>query len=200
MNGDKKKEEYTLMPLQDFKAILCLDDRDDKISTFCLVSATHTIEQYCKRRLLKKKHFEHIEYTGDLLLPLAEYPVQEIIAVFLKIGNSGTGKILEPELYEIIPDCGTDIDLPFNISLSPALRRYRRLSAIKAVYIAGYEHGKVPPDLASACMELAAWNMNRYKGRRIGMTGNTQKDGLHIEMSMPENVKHLLEPYMRKTI
>ena len=200
MNNDKKKEEYTLMPIQDFKAILCLDDRDDKISTFCLVSATHTIEQYCKRRLLKKKHFELIEFTGDLLLSLAEYPVQEIIAVYLKTGISGAGKILETELYEVFPDCGTDIDLPFNLTLSPALRRYRRLSAIKAVYIAGYEYGKVPPDLATACMELAAWNMNRYKGRRIGMSGNIQKDGLHHEISMPENVKHLIEPYRRKII
>ena len=63
--------------------------------------------------------------------------------------------------------------------------------------------GCVPADLASACLELASWNMNRYRGRRIGMTGNvrgTGKEGEHFEMSMPENVKDLLEPYRRKTI
>ncbi|MCL2411634.1 MAG: hypothetical protein FWC97_08330, partial [Treponema sp.] len=36
----------------------------------------------------------------------------------------------------------------------------------------GYKAGDVPADLASACLELAAWNMNRYRGRRIGVTGN----------------------------
>ena len=77
------------------------------------------------------------------------------------------------------------------------------LYAITAVYWAGYAKSNVPPDLASACLELAAWNMNRYKGRRIGMTGNVRgggKDGEHFELSMPENVRSLLEPYRRKTI
>jgi hypothetical protein len=32
-------------------------------------------------------------------------------------------------------------------------------------YVAGYRPGKAPADLASACLELAAWNMSRYKGR-----------------------------------
>ena len=59
------------------------------------------------------------------------------------------------------------------------------------------------PDLASLCLELAAWNMSRYKGRRIGITGNVRgsgKDGEHLEASMPENVRLLLEPYQRRVI
>jgi hypothetical protein len=74
---------------------------------------------------------------------------------------------------------------------------------VKVVYWAGYKSGDVPADLAAACMELATWNMNRFRGRRIGMTGSVRgsgKDGEHFEMSMPENVKALLEPYRRKTI
>jgi hypothetical protein len=72
-----------------------------------------------------------------------------------------------------------------------------------------YSPGKAPADLASACLELAAWNMTRYRGPPsrqrvlIGMTGNvrgTGKDGEHIEPSMPENVQGLLEPYWRRTI
>ena len=77
------------------------------------------------------------------------------------------------------------------------------LEEFKAVYWAGYPLAKVPPDLGSACLELAAWNMNRYRGRRIGMTGAVRggvKDGEHFEPSMPENVKVLLEPYRRKLI
>jgi hypothetical protein len=115
----------------------------------------------------------------------------------------GTGEIVEPDFYSVIPDCGTFEDLPFNLSFSRALQRYRGLYAFKTVYWAGYASGNVPPDLASACLELASWNMNRYRGRRIGMTGNIRgagKEGEHFEISMPENVRSLLEPYKRKTI
>jgi hypothetical protein len=93
--------------------------------------------------------------------------------------------------------------MPYSLSLSPALNRGRGLAGVKAVYRAGYGCGEVPADLASACLELAAWNMSRYRGRRIGMTGNVRgsgKEGEHFEMSMPENVKQLLEPYKRRTI
>ena len=105
---------YTLIPLEDFKAVLGIDDREDglyfasmrntsheflqgknsktlyqppSLAAFCLVMATHTIEQYCKRRLLRKKHFEQIEYIGDLLLPLREYPVISMSNEKLEMSN-----------------------------------------------------------------------------------------------------------------
>jgi hypothetical protein len=188
---------YTLIPLEDFKTVIGFDDREDKLVRFCLVTSTLSIEQYCKRRLIRKKHFERIEFNGDLLLPLKEYPVTKILATYVN------GEILEPEFISVIPDCGLDVDIPFSISVSPALLGYRGLSAIKAVYWAGYPNGKIPADLATACLELATWNLNRYRGRRIGMTGNIRgagKEGEHFEISMPENVRNLLEPYRRKTI
>ena len=216
---------YSLIPLEDFKAVLGVDDREDKISRFCLLTATYSIEQYCKRRLLRKKHFERIEFTGDLSLPLREYPVTEVLAVYALPGVDGSGEIVEPELYGVVPDCGADYDLPFSLSFSPALERYfayhrrRGFAAVRAVYWAGYQQMRnvelgmrnrknsrfpvVPADLASACLELAVWNMSRYKGRRIGMTGNVRghgKDGEHFEICMPENVRQLLEPYKRKVI
>jgi len=194
---------YTLIPLEHFKAVTGIDDRDDKIARFCLVTSSLTIEQYCKRKLIRKKYFETLQYTGDLLLPFREYPVSKVLAVYALSGMGGSGEIVEPEFYRVIPDCGMDYDIPFVIELSPAIRRYRGLSAVKVVYWAGYGKGAVPADLASACLELAAWNMNRYRGRRIGMTGNVRgagKDGEHFEITMPENVKNLLEPYKRKTI
>jgi hypothetical protein len=195
----QEKQLYTLIPLDDFKAVLGIDDREDKLARFCLVTGTFTIEQYCKRRFLRKKHFETMEFTGDLLLPLREYPVSKMLAAFLM----SNGEVIEPEFYRVIPDCGTDIDLPFVIEFSPALKSYGKLSAVKVVYWAGYAFGKVPPDLASACLELAAWNMSRYRGRRVGMTGNIRgagKEGEHFEMSVPENVRSLLEPYKRRVI
>jgi hypothetical protein len=199
---------HTLIPLADFKALLGVDDREEKTATFCLITATFTIEQYCKRRLFLKRHFERIAYTGDLLLPLREYPVREILAVYELGGFGGTGELLEPEFYRVIPDLegktgeGPE-DIVYSLSLSSALLRDRGFSAVKAVYRAGYACGEAPPDLASACLELAAWNMARYRGRRIGVTGNVRgngKDGEHLEPAMPENVRLLLEPYMRRVI
>jgi len=182
---------------------LGIDDREEKIARFCLTTATYTIEQFCKRRFLRKKHFERIEYIVDLFLPLREYPVTNILAAYAITSMGGNGEIVEPDFYSVIPECGTFEDIPFNLSLSRAFQRYMGLYAITVVYWAGYAKNNVPPDLASACLELAAWNMNRYKGRRFGMTGNVRgggKDGEHFELSMPENVRSLLEPYRRKTI
>jgi dsRNA-specific ribonuclease len=71
-NGAQDTPLHTLIPLEDFKAILGVDDREDTLSRYCLITATYTIEQYCKRRLFLKKHFERIEFHGDLLLPLRE--------------------------------------------------------------------------------------------------------------------------------
>ena len=126
-----------------------------------------------------------------------------MLAVHSLFSNGGNAEIVEPDFYSVIPDCGTDIDLPYHLELSPALLRYRGLSAVKVVYWAGYPNGKIPADLAAACLELASWNLNRYRGRRVGMTGNIRgagKEGEHFEMSMPENVRLLLEPYKRKCI
>jgi hypothetical protein len=38
------------------------------LAAFCLIAATFTIEQYCKRRLFLKKYFERIEVSGDSAL------------------------------------------------------------------------------------------------------------------------------------
>ena len=196
----QRKSLYSLIPLEDFKAVLGIDDRDDKIARFCLVASTFSIEQYCKKRLLRKNHLERIEYTGELVLPLREYPVIQIRSEKLEMSN---GVFLDPRFYRVIPDCGTDIDIPFLIELSPEIRKWRDLKYIKAAYRAGYIQSKAPPDLASTCFELAAWNMNRYRGRRIGMTGSVRgqgRDGEHFEMSMPLQVRQLLESYRRKTV
>jgi hypothetical protein len=193
----EKKPLHTLIPLENFKALSGIDDREDKLSRFCLVTSTLTIEQFCKRKLLQKKHFETLDFNGDLFLPLREYPISKILSVYV------SGEILEPDFYNIVPGCGTNEDIPFYLSLSPALKRYRGLKTIKIVYWTGYQSGKVPADLAAACLELTSWNMSRYKGRRVGMTGNIRgsgKEGEHFEMSLPENVKTLLEPYRRRTI
>jgi hypothetical protein len=198
---------HSLIPLTDFKAVLGLDDREDAMSRYCLIPATYTIEQYCLRRLFLKKHFERIETNGDLLLPLREYPVQEVLAVYALGGFGEAGELLEPEFYRVISKLEADTgegpeDWVFLVA-APCPEPWAGLPTVKAVYRAGYGCGEVPPDLASACLELAAWNMSRYRGRRVGITGNVRgagKDGEHLEASMPENVRLLLEPYTRRVI
>ena len=189
----KEKPLYTLIALEDFKAVLGLDDRDYKISRFCLVTATHTIEQYCKRRLLWKQHFEYIDFYGDLVLPFKEYPVFNVSALYALFPLKPS-EFIETELYQVIPYCGTDIDVPFSLHFTPAIRKYGFISSVKTVYTACYKAGRAPADLAAACMELASWNFSRYKGRRVGMTGNVRgsgRHGEHFEMAMPENVRLL---------
>jgi hypothetical protein len=122
---------------------LGIDDREDKLARFCLVTGTFTIEQYCKRWLLGKKHFEQIDYAGDLVLPLREYPVIKILTVYAMSGMGKTREIVAPELYSLVPDYGADEDLPFCLSLSPALKQYRGLTAIKTIHQAGYSFGNV---------------------------------------------------------
>jgi hypothetical protein len=201
MKEQKKADKlYSLIPLEDFKALMGVDDREDKTARFCLVTSTLTIEQYCKRKFLRKKKTESVDCSWSLEILLSEYPVSEILAVYGI--NTQQERFIEPYFYRPMIGCDFNKDLPFSLLLSHSLKPYR-FAAVKVIYWVGYPVGKVPADLASACMELAAWNMNRYRGRRIGMTGNvrsTGRDGEHFEMSMPENVRSLLEPYKRKTI
>jgi hypothetical protein len=197
---------HSLIPLEDFKAILGLDDREDVLSRYCLTTATYTIEQYCRRRLLRKKRFEALPFYGDYIFPLRDYPVREILAVYSMSNEQeamSNGELIEPEFYRVVPEGGDSEDIPRCLSVSPALPLIRGVLGLNVHYWTGYSSRKVPPDLASACLELTAWNMSRYRGRRIGMTGNVRgngKDGEHLEQSMPENVRQLLEPYRRRTI
>jgi len=201
---------HSLITLEEFKAIMGIDARDDKTALFCLVTSSLSIEQYCKRKFLRKQYFETIPIENNLVIPFREYPVVEILAVYSLnklqfVKNKSevpSGEILEPEFYR--PMLGNDYneEMMFELLLSPSLKPYN-LVAVKVIYWAGYEHGAVPEDLSAACLELASWNFNRYKGKRIGMTGNIKGAGVqgeHFELSMPENVKALIEPYRRKTI
>jgi uncharacterized phiE125 gp8 family phage protein len=194
---------HSLIPLEDFKAILGIDDREDALSRYCLVTATFAIEQYCLRRFLLKQYHELIESYGDMYVPLREYPVRKVLAVYA-YGSTAEPELIEPGCYSLCPEIEERLDIPYTLRLAPTVgRRFPGVSAFKAVYRAGYMPGTIPADLASACLELAAWHMSRYRGKRIGMTGNIRgsgKDGEHLEASMPENVRGLLEPYRRRII
>jgi hypothetical protein len=198
-----KNDLHTLIPIEEFKALMGVDDRDDKTARFCLVTATLTIEEYCKRKFLRKQYFETIPIINDyFVLPLREYPVREILLVSKKNFGMKNEGIIEPEFYRPMIGNGYNEEIIFELLLSPSLKPYQ-LKAIKVNFIAGYSLGEIPSNLSAACLELASWNFNRYKGKRIGMSGNIMGAGVqgeHFEMSIPENVRCLIEPYKRKTI
>jgi hypothetical protein len=209
--GGAQTALHSLIPFGDFKAILDVDDREHTLSRYCLITATYTIEQYCQRRLLRRKNTDYLTFTGEYIFGLREYPVQKVLTIHAATAGMveggealfGPESLVDPKHYYCLPDEGTQEDLPFSLVLRPPFRLAREEQAIKVRYLAGYVLGNVPPDLASACLELAAWNMSRYRGRRISITGNVRgnsKDGEHLEASMPENVRQLLEPYRRRTI
>jgi hypothetical protein len=201
---------HSFISLGDFKAVLGIDDREDSLSRYCLITAAYTIEQYCKRRLLRRKHTDYLTFTGEYIFTLREYPVCKVLTLHAAITGTvqreplfSPENLVDPKHYYCLPDEGIHEDIPFSLVLRPPYRLAREEMGIKVRYVAGYSPGKVPPDLASACLELAAWNMSRYRGRRIGMTGAVRgsgKDGEHLETSMPENVRGLLEPYKRRVI
>jgi len=202
-NGKKMRSLYSLIPLEDFKAVLNVDDRDDKLSCYCLTTATYSIEEFCHRRLTEKKYFEDLAFWGDRALPLSHYPVRKILAVY-RMGNrewgAGNWEMLDPELYRLVPECRAELDIPCCLILAKGVRLLQGEFSLRVVYRAGFSCGKAPVDLASACLELAAWNMARYKGRKIGITGNGRGQGERLEIAMPENVRGLLEPYRLKLL
>jgi hypothetical protein len=170
-------------PLEDFKALLSLDDRENALSRYCLVMATYTMEQYYERRFVCGKRFEFFPSYGDYLFPLRDYPVRKLLTV-CRTHALQEAVVVDPALYHTIPDCGN-----LNLSLS-AFRFHLRCvlsgncRVSKCVTGRGYVPGSAPPDLASACLELAAWNMGRCWGRRIGLTGAVRgkgADGEHLE-------------------
>ena len=69
------KKLYSLLTLEDFKLLMGLDDREDKMSKFCLIAATFTIEQYCRRQLCIKKIQQVFREWVDYTIYLREYPV-----------------------------------------------------------------------------------------------------------------------------
>jgi hypothetical protein len=73
---------HSLISLEDFKAILGIDDREDTLSRFCLITATYTIEQYCKRRLLCRKNTDYLTFAGEYVFSLREYPVRKVLTVY----------------------------------------------------------------------------------------------------------------------
>jgi hypothetical protein len=141
-----------------------------------------TIEQYCKRRFLWRKNTDYFSFTGEYLFSLREYPVWNVLTVHA--ATAGTVQQGEPlfspenlvdlKHYYCLPDEGIREDIPFSLVLRPPMRLTREEMGVKVRYVAGYAPGKAPPDLAAACLELAAWNMARYRGQRIGMTGNVR--------------------------
>jgi hypothetical protein len=157
-NGTPDSPLHTLIPLADFKAILGIDDREDALSRYCLITATFTIEQYCKRRFYRKKHTDYLTFAGEHIFTLREYPVRKVLAVHTATAGAalcgearfGPENLVDPKHYYCLPDEGIREDIPFSLVLRPPFRLDREERGIKVRYLAGYAPGKAPPDLLRA--------------------------------------------------
>jgi hypothetical protein len=97
------------------------------LAAFCLITATYTIEKYCKRRLLRKKQTDYLTFTGEHIFTLREYPVRKVLTVYAATtGTVQRGEplfipenIVDPKHYYCLPDEGTGEDLPFLLVLRP---------------------------------------------------------------------------------
>jgi hypothetical protein len=169
---------YSFISLVDFMAILGIDDREDMLSRYCIITATFTIEHYCKRWLVTKKHTDFLTYRGDFLFTLCEYPICKILSIKVdSMRRFNAESLLEPERYYCVPDD----DLIEELSSTMMIQHFHGLPRAEGAIRVRYVPGDAPADLASACMELAARNMTRYKGYRIGMTGIIRRSGKDTE-------------------
>jgi hypothetical protein len=107
-----------------YKAILNVDDREDALARYCLVTAIYSIEQYCKRHILRKKIHEVFPFYGEYSFVLREYPVREVLAVF-QMDSFKASNMLENDFYRTVPEAGTAEDWPYSLSVTPALRLVR---------------------------------------------------------------------------
>ncbi|MDR0908722.1 MAG: hypothetical protein LBM77_03050 [Spirochaetaceae bacterium] len=205
----------SLIPLDHFKTLMGIDDREDGIARHCLEAASFAIEGYCRRKMMARKHNEVLRYEGERIFPLKEYPLREVLGVWLYRDGEEMG-ILEPDYWHTIPDDGLalgDADVPAVLVVSHGVRLLHGIDTLHVHYKAGYQRKEIEPDLGSACLELAMWNYTRVRGKKTGVvsTGSTTGAGRgrqaysgvpveKFEASMPENVRLLLEPYRRKMI
>jgi len=125
----------TLIPIDEFKAVLGIDDRDDKLVKFCLVTSTLSIEQYCRRNLLSKTIHQLFIEWWDLTLFLSEYLVRKILAV--SVNYFSKEHEIELDLYNLEP-LVVMVNIPYLVNLSPAINRIRGIDAMKVIYKVGY--------------------------------------------------------------
>jgi uncharacterized phiE125 gp8 family phage protein len=184
---------HSLVSLGEAKSLLGLDDREDSLVGFLLVSSTYAIEEYCMRRLLRKRIKERFVDTAEPVFPLREYPVAEVSAVE---GVNAYGAST-PFFYDLAPEAGSLSNIPHTLRIFPA-RGGCALKTVNVKYIAGWRVSDIPPDLKEACLELTAWKYARHNNR-FTYTANNKKEA-NFENKTPERVKELLEPYKRRVL
>jgi hypothetical protein len=93
---------HSLVPLSEAKTFLGVDDREDSLLEFLLVSSAYAIEEYCMRRLLRKRIKESFINTAETVFTLREYPAAYVSAVE-RVNAYG---LPEPVMYDLVPDEG----------------------------------------------------------------------------------------------
>jgi hypothetical protein len=94
--------------------------------------------------------------------------------------------------YYCLPEEGVDEDRPHIMVLRPPLRNSLDEIKFRVNYTAGYDSENMPDILLLSFLNVVSWNFKRNMGRYVR--------GEQLEVSLPENVQFLLQPYRRVLI
>jgi uncharacterized phiE125 gp8 family phage protein len=196
-NATTKKPLHSFVSIEECRELLGIDERDDALLFYLLESSTWTIEEYCMRRLFRRKVTEVFGRTKETVFILREYPVRSVCSVHVRSPHLlGEEQELCCEEYHYEPVTAENWSATFSLHLADDLAGVPKNVGVS--YWAGYTPNDVPADLKSAQLELVSWRYARHKARKVGVVGDSGKE--RFENAMPENVKALLGPYMRRVI
>lgn len=96
---------HSLIILLEYKSALNLDDRDGSFVLFISNAASYSAENYCFRRILRKRHTEYFDTVGDNAFFLREYLIREILIVHEdRVHRFPETSCIDPEPYYCTPE------------------------------------------------------------------------------------------------
>lgn len=173
---ETEPDVHTLASLGECRRQLGLDERDDSLTLFLLIAATYTVENHCRRCLLRKDIREYFDSTGDNALFLREYPVRDVLGVHEDQNHRFMeSSLIDPEHYYCTPEISIPEDTIHTLTLIPPYRLQKGTKTIKITYSAGYDLAEVPMDLKQAVLDalrrlLTVRNRAELDGRFVNNT------------------------------
>jgi hypothetical protein len=201
MSKGKKDKLYSLVPFAEAKDILGIDDRDDDLFRRCLFWTTWAVENFCNRRLVRRRHRQCCFLSRDYIYDLHQYPVRKIHSVYATCdldvikGKKLLGEefLVARSNYYCLPDEGTEDDIPLFLVLRPPLRDSPDEILFRVHYTAGYGSDDMPPDLFYAFLKQVSLNMKQYKKCKGSVA-------VPFDLPISEKMQLRFQPYRRALI
>ena len=182
------------------KKLLEIESRERAFVELLIFSASAEIETHTNRKLKQRNIRElHNGYRQNEII-LKQYPVKEITSLKVDNNRSYTEEtIINTDYYScFIPSANDDMETQSEIILTDGYLFPNSRNNIEVIYTAGYLEEEIPEDLKTATIELVEWKYKRLKNRQIGEVNLKYGQKTRLETKLPENVRDLIKPYMRK--